>query len=80
MLSFLGAEKLYLEKAFGKTVGFLFTFVAVTVLKTSSISAICYACGEYTVEAFLPGCGKSPDNVLTVKLIAAFSIGLYIIN
>ena len=77
LVLFSGGEKLYLTQAFGEPIGFVFTFVAVTVAKTSSISAICYACGEYTVEAFLPGCGNSPENIMAVKCVAAFAVGLY---
>ena len=29
------------------------------------------------MEAFLPGCGNNPENVMAVKLVAALSVGLY---
>ena len=75
-MSFTGGERTYLALAFGDCAGFVFSWTAVTVLKTSSISAIAYACGEYVAEAIFSGCGKSKENVLLVKLIAALVIGM----
>ena len=74
-VDYLGGEKAYLGAGFGKIAGFLYAWVAIVVLKPSAISAITYTCGQYLVEAFHPGCGKSAENVLMIKLVASFSIG-----
>ncbi|XP_065065024.1 b(0,+)-type amino acid transporter 1-like isoform X6 [Rhopilema esculentum] len=71
-----GGEKAYLGAGFGKMAGFLYAWVTIVVLKPSAISAITYTCGQYLVEAFHRGCGKSSENVLMVKLIASFAIGI----
>eukprot|EP00794_Sanderia_malayensis_P018964 gene18964-20870_t len=73
-----GGERQYLSKAFGEWAGFMFAWSTIIVLKPSSLSAICMACGEYIVEAIQPGCGKLAESAIKVKLIASFLLGKFL--
>ena len=76
MIPVSGGEYTYLAKAFGPVVSFMFSWVSVTVLKPSAISAICLACGNYIIEAFFPNC--TPEGVnkeVLSKIVAALAIG-----
>eukprot|EP00794_Sanderia_malayensis_P018966 gene18966-20872_t len=70
-----GGEHTYLRKGFGPMVAFMFSWVSVVVLKPSSISAICLACGNYISEAFLANFDCDPDRKEHIaKVIASFAI------
>ncbi|CAG9954159.1 unnamed protein product [Clonostachys rosea f. rosea IK726] len=49
-----GGPQVYLAKIFGELSGFLFTWVAVLVLKPGSAAIIAIIMGEYLVRAFAP--------------------------
>lgn len=48
-----GGSQVYLAKTFGELAGFLFTWVAVLVLKPGSAAIIAIIMGEYLVRAFI---------------------------
>lgn len=43
----VGGEYVYLTRAFGRTVGFLFVWARATVIQTGSIAALAYVFGDY---------------------------------
>jgi len=43
----IGGEYVYLNRAYGRTVGFLFIWARVTVIQTGSIAAVAYVFGDY---------------------------------
>ncbi len=72
-----GGEYIYLYKAFGPVVGFMFSWSSIVLLKPSSISAICMACGNYVTEAVLPNFDCSLRKEHIAKIVASFAIGKY---
>ena len=48
----MGGDYVYLTRAFGRWVGFLFGWAQLTVILTGSIGAMAYAFGDYAVELF----------------------------
>ncbi len=74
-----GGEYSYLMKGFGPIAAFMFSWVSIVVLKPSSISAICMACGDYITEAFFPAdCSEmSITKNQIAKILASLAIGGY---
>ena len=74
-----GGEHTYLKKAFGPLPAFCFAWTSVLVLKPSSISAICLACGNYIMEPFYPAMQECYPTVIPkeslAKVVAALAIG-----
>ncbi len=74
-----GGEYTYLFKAFGPIVAFMFSWVSIVVIRPSSISAICMACGDYITEAFFPA--DCSELLMTknhiAKILASLAIGGY---
>ncbi|XP_054710188.1 b(0,+)-type amino acid transporter 1-like [Uloborus diversus] len=73
MITKSGAEYSYMMDAFGPLPAFLFSWVSVLVLKPSMLAIICLSLGKYVVEPFYIEC---VPEMLSVKLFAAFSIGV----
>lgn len=48
----MGGDYVYLSRAFGRPVGFLFGWAQLAVILTGSIGAMAYAFGEYTMRLF----------------------------
>lgn len=48
----MGGDYVYLTRAFGRSMGFLFGWAQLTVILTGSIGAMAYAFGDYAVELF----------------------------
>ena len=48
----MGGDYVYLTRAFGRGVGFLFGWAQLTVILTGSIGAMAYAFGDYAIELF----------------------------
>jgi len=48
----MGGDYVYLTRAFGRWVGFLFGWAQLTVILTGSIGAMAYAFGDYAVTLF----------------------------
>ena len=46
----MGGDYVYLTRAFGRSVGFLFGWAQLTVILTGSIGAMAYAFGDYAIE------------------------------
>jgi len=46
----VGGEYVYLTRAFGRTVGFLFVWARATVIQTGSIAAVAYVFGDYVAR------------------------------
>ena len=70
-----GGPQVYLSKIYGEWAGFLFTWVAVTVLKPGSAAIIAIIFGEYTVEA-ITGTNASQINPWISKAVAFIGIFL----
>jgi len=48
----MGGDYVYLTRAFGRSMGFLFGWAQLTVILTGSIGVMAYAFGDYAVELF----------------------------
>ncbi len=70
-----GGDYIYLKDTFGSLIGFLFAWISVLVLRTSSLAIIALSFGTYAVSAFFESdCSPSP---YLVKLMAAVCISEY---
>ena len=47
-----GGNYIYLRESYGKTVGFLFGWTELLVVRTGSIAAVAFICGQY-IQSFL---------------------------
>lgn len=72
-----GGSQVYLAKTFGELAGFLFTWVAVLVLKPGSAAIISIIMGEYFVRAFI-GADAETMNPWVSKAVAL--VGLTIVT
>ncbi|KAK4226238.1 putative B-type amino acid transporter 1 [Podospora fimiseda] len=70
-----GGAQIYLSKIFGECFGFLFTWVAVLVLKPGSAAIIAIIMGEYLVRAFI-GAEAETMNVWVSKSVALVGLAL----
>ncbi|KAL2129948.1 hypothetical protein VTI74DRAFT_7072 [Chaetomium olivicolor] len=70
-----GGPQVYLSKIFGELAGFLFTWVAVLVLKPGSAAIISIIMGEYLVRAII-GAEAETVNVWVNKGVALAGLGL----
>jgi amino acid transporter len=70
----VGGDYVYLTKAFGRPVGFLFGWAQLTVILTASIGAMAYAFADYAVGFW------GLDNDVGVWLAVAAVVALAIIN
>ena len=68
-----GGEYAYLHVAFGDIAGFLFSWTANIVMKTSTLSIIMLASAEYALQPFWEGTDCEPPQ-LAIKLFAACGI------
>jgi len=64
-----GGPQVYLSKIYGEWAGFLFTWVAVTVLKPGSAAIIAIILGEYVVKA-VAGADSADDSPWISKAVA----------
>lgn len=72
-----GGSQVYLSKIFGELTGFLFTWVAVLVLRPGSAAIIAIIMGEYLVRAFI-GAEAETINVWVNKSVAL--VGLFMVT
>lgn len=72
-----GGSQVYLAKTFGELAGFLFTWVAVLVLKPGSAAIIAIIMGEYLVRAFI---GAEAEHVNPWINKAVALVGLAIVT
>lgn len=72
-----GGSQVYLAKIFGELSGFLFTWVAVLVLKPGSAAIIAIIMGEYLVRAFI-GAEAETINPWINKGVAL--VGLFLVT
>ncbi|KAK0635255.1 amino acid permease-domain-containing protein [Bombardia bombarda] len=72
-----GGSQVYLSKIFGELAGFLFTWVAVLVLKPGSAAIIAIIMGEYLVRAFI-GADAETINPWVNKAVAL--VGLFLVT
>ncbi|KAK3370185.1 amino acid permease-domain-containing protein [Podospora didyma] len=72
-----GGPQIYLSKIFGELAGFLFTWVAVLVLKPGSAAIIAIIMGEYLVRAFI-GANAETINPWINKSVAL--VGLFLVT
>ncbi|KAK0727348.1 amino acid permease-domain-containing protein [Lasiosphaeria miniovina] len=72
-----GGAQVYLSKIFGELSGFLFTWVAVLVLKPGSAAIIAIIMGEYLVRAFI-GAEAETINPWINKSVAL--VGLFLVT
>ncbi|KAK3325268.1 amino acid permease-domain-containing protein [Apodospora peruviana] len=72
-----GGSQVYLSKIFGELAGFLFTWVAVLVLKPGSAAIIAIIMGEYLVRAFI-GAEAETINPWINKSVAL--VGLFLVT
>lgn len=70
-----GGAQVYLGKIFGECFGFLFTWVAVLVLKPGSAAIVAIIMGEYLVRAFI-GAEAETMNVWVSKSVALVGLSL----
>jgi len=70
-----GGAQVYLSKIFGECFGFLFTWVAVLVLKPGSAAIVAIIMGEYLVRAFI-GAEAETMNVWVSKSVALVGLSL----
>lgn len=70
-----GGPQVYLAKTFGELLGFLFTWVAVLVLKPGSAAIIAIIMGEYLVRAFI-GADAETINPWVNKGVALVGLAL----
>ncbi|KAH6641471.1 amino acid permease-domain-containing protein [Chaetomium tenue] len=70
-----GGSQVYLSKIFGELAGFLFTWVAVLVLKPGSAAIISIIMGEYLVRAFI-GAEAETVNIWVDKSVALVGLAL----
>lgn len=76
----MGGDYVYLSRAFGKPVGFLFGWAQLAVILTGSIGAMAYAFGDYSVQYFDNRFGKEGDLAQHRDLaIVAFAAGSVIV-
>ncbi|HID77822.1 MAG TPA: amino acid permease [Planctomycetaceae bacterium] len=68
----LGGDYVYLTRAYGRQVGFLFGWAQLAVILTGSIGAMAYAFGDYAV-AFWPGLESSWSVWLAVASVVALT-------
>lgn len=69
-----GGEYAYLYEAFGPIPAYLFAWISVMVIKTSSLAIICLAFAQYLSSAVFDECGPP---TLFVKLLGAAAICKY---
>ncbi|KAF5530393.1 large neutral amino acid transporter [Fusarium mexicanum] len=72
-----GGAQVYLAKTFGEVIGFLFTWVAMLVLKPGSAAIIAIIMGEYFVRAFI---GPDAEHVSPWINKAVALVGLFIVT
>ena len=70
-----GGDYIYLKDTFGSLIGFLFAWISVLVLRTSSLAIIALSFGTYAVTSFYES--ECPPSPLLVKLMAAVCISEY---
>lgn len=69
-----GGEYPYLYEGISPIVAYLYAWVTVTVLKSSSFAIICLSFAEYVSEPFFDDCGP-PE--LVKKFLACAAIGTF---
>lgn len=74
MMPTSGGEFSYMKDGFGPPLAFMYSWVAVLLIKTSSLSAISTVFGQYAAEAFYssPEC---PPPVYVIKMLTVTAIG-----
>ncbi|PIK41478.1 putative b(0,+)-type amino acid transporter 1 isoform X2 [Apostichopus japonicus] len=78
MMPTSGGEFSYMKDGFGPPLAFMYSWVAVLLIKTSSLSAISTVFGQYAAEAFYssPEC---PPPVYVIKMLTVTAIVLLIV-
>ena len=77
-----GGEYIYLKLAYGRFIGFLFSWINIWVIEPCSFAILSLTFGLYATEPFFPSRGVASDNssvkchqrMVLVKLLAACSI------
>jgi basic amino acid/polyamine antiporter, APA family len=72
----MGGDYVYLTRAYGRPVGFLFGWAQLAVILTGSIGAMAYVFGEYSVQLF----SDSFDKTATVGFAVAAVLVLSLLN